>query len=172
MGSANCTPADAAQGSPKPATEPLSAREEEEYRHSPMQIHRDPYDTRWSCGEFFFTLFSMVFFKCMSPECFRTYTPLELKEFYAIHDLQTTYHPEVDQERIDQQLGLYIGEDQLRAEARMPVATSWTDIRPRLQTGDLVFFRCTYQYGSYVIFFFFRPTFVFYAPRRFSDSQK
>jgi hypothetical protein len=160
MGSANCTPADA-MNEPPAASTPQGDQEEitvphqevldEEYQHNPVQIHREPYDTRWSCGECFFTLFSVLFFKCMAPECFRTYTPLELKEFYAIHDLQTQYNPDVEHKRIEEQLGLYIQEDQLRAEARMPIATSWVDIRPNLQTGDLVFFRCTDSYGSFLV---------------------
>lgn len=155
MGSANCTPADAAPSPSTPSVTGLEEDEEQEYQpvvyNHPAQLHRETYDTRWGCGECFFTMFSMVCFKFMAPECFKTYTPLELREFYAIHELQTQFNPELDKSQIESRIQMYIEEDQLRTEAKMPIATSWLDIRPRLETGDLVFFRCTDSYGSFLV---------------------
>lgn len=111
-----------------------------------------PYDTRWTCGECCFTLCASGCYCCMSQQCFDNYLPIEIVEYRALVDRLSTFvntREELEELRLYEEA--YRESDSARLRANRPIATSWDDIFRELQTGDLILFRCTDTYGSYLV---------------------
>lgn len=88
----------------------------------------------------------------MSHQCFNTYVPIEILEHRALVGRLSEYvsSPEEAEElRLYEEA--YRESDSARLNSNRPIATSWEDILKDLQTGDLILFRCTDTYGSYLV---------------------
>lgn len=116
-------------------------------------MYTEPYDTRWTCGECCLTTCGLVgLYLCTRGDGARQYMPLELREFYAINDLSTgRAEAPYNRDEVERRIAAYQQEDKLRMAAKLPIAVSWYETRPRLQTGDMILFRCTDTYGSYSV---------------------
>lgn len=111
-----------------------------------------PYDTRWTCGECCFTLCSSCCFCFMNQKCFNTYVPLELLEHRALVERLSEYVNDEEQlEDLRLYEEAYRQNDSARLLSNRPIATCWEEIHKELQTGDVILFRCTDTYGSYLV---------------------
>lgn len=110
------------------------------------------YDTRWTCCDCMFVSCSMCCFCCMPQSCFNTYMPIELREHAALTEKLTSFvNDPVERQDVELYEEAYRENDAARLASGKPIGVVWEEIYRELQTGDLILFRCTDTFGSYLV---------------------